>query len=388
MFAYNNPVVPGFNPDPSICRVGDDFYLVTSSFEFFPGVPVYHSRNLVNWELIGHCLTRPEQLPLENCQSSRGIYAPTIRYHEGMFYMTTTNTHTKPDGQRYGNFIVHTKDIHGSWSDPAWVDQGGIDPSLLFIDGKVFFCSNGGLSADEKGIYVCEINPLTGEKLSPSRFISGGCGGKCTEGPHIYHINGWYYLLLAEGGTSYGHMVVIQRSKDIYGPYESCPHNPVLSNIKLHRYLIQATGHADLFDDGHGNWWAVCLGIRLLNTQLRHLLGRETFLVPVKWENEWPLFGEAGNVNPQMTGPLPAPPEPLNYDIIEDFSGKQLPLYWNYVRNPDLSRYRPGDGLRLRGGDGLSEKSPVFVGVRQQSFHIEVGTAPRRPVCAGKPPCP
>ena len=384
MFSYNNPVIPGFNPDPSVCRVGEDFYLVTSTFEYFPGVPLYHSKNLVNWELIGYCLTRPQQLPLENCQSSRGIYAPTLRYHDGMFYMTTTNTNLKPDGQRYGNFIVHAKDIRGPWSDPAWVDQRGIDPSLLFDNGKVFFCSNGGMPEDKKGMYVCEINPVTGEKLSPSRFISAGCGGKCPEAPHIYRINGWYYLLLAEGGTSYGHMAVIQRSRDIYGPYESCPRNPVLSNIKLHRHPVQAIGHADLFDDEQGNWWAVCLGIRLLDTQLRHNLGRETFLVPVRWEDGWPLFGDNGTVTPRMSGPLPAPPEPKNCDIIEDFSSEKLPLYWNYLRNPDLSRYRPGGGLLvLRGGtESLSDKSPAFVGVRQQSFFIE-GIAKLQGITAG-----
>jgi alpha-N-arabinofuranosidase len=253
------------------------------------------------------------------------------------------------------------------------VDQGGIDPSLLFVDGKAWFCSNGGMPGDGKGMYVCEIDPVTGKKLSPSTFISKGCGGKCTEAPHIYFINGWYYLLLAEGGTSYGHMAVIQRSRDIYGPYEDCPRNPVLTNLRLHRYPIQAIGHADLFEDGQGNWWMVCLGIRLLNTQLRHNLGRETFLVPVRWEDGWPVCGEGGTVAPEMKGPLPAPPEPVNIDIHEDFSGETLSLHWNYLRNPDLSRYRAGGGnLVLQGGSqGLSELNPVFTGVRQRSFNIE-----------------
>jgi alpha-N-arabinofuranosidase len=373
MYAYRNPVIPGFNPDPSVCRAGDDFYLVTSTFEFFPGVPVYHSKNLVNWKMVGYCLTRPEQLPLENCHASRGIYAPTIRCHDGVFYMTTTNTHTRQDGRRFGNFIVHTRDIRGPWSDPAWVDQGGIDPSLLFTGGKAWFCSNGGMPGDEKGIYICEIDPLTGKKLSPSRFISKGCGGKCTEAPHIYFINGWYYLILAEGGTSYGHMVVIQRSRDIYGPYENCPHNPILSNINLHRYPIQAIGHADLFEDGRGNWWMVCLGIRLLDTQQRHNLGRETFLAPVCWEDDWPVCGDHGTVAPEMSGPLPGAPEPADFDIGEDFSGEKLSLHWNYVRNPDFSRYSLKKGrLVLRGGpEGLSGMTPVFTGVRQQSFFIE-----------------
>ena len=373
MKVYENPVIPGFNPDPSVCRVGDDFYLVTSSFEYFPGVPVYFSRNLVNWELISYCLTRKEQLPLDNCPVSRGIYAPTIRYHDGIFYMTTTNTNLKEDGARFGNFIVHTGDIRGEWSDPVWVDQLGIDPDLLFVGAKVYFTSNAGMLGDENGVYICEIDPVRGEKLTPSRLISKGCGGKCNEAPHVYFINGWYYLLMAEGGTSFGHMAVIQRSRDIFGPYENCPHNPVLSNIKLHRFPIQAIGHADLFEDNNGKWWMVCLGIRLLNTQLRHNLGRETFLVPVDWKDGWPVCGENGNVLPQMDGLLPAPPLIKNFDIREDFNGDKLSLHWNFIRNPDLSRYSLSGGcLILRGGDeGLSDKHPVFIGVRQQSFNIE-----------------
>ncbi|MDR3193516.1 MAG: glycoside hydrolase family 43 protein [Treponema sp.] len=385
MYTYRNPVIPGFNPDPSVCRVGEDYYLVTSTFEFFPGVPVYHSRNLVNWEILGHCLNRPEQLPLENCRASRGIYAPTIRFRDGIFYLTSTNTNTGKDGRRLGNFIVHTGDIRGPWSDPVYVDQGGIDPSLLFTGGKAWFCSNGGMEGDPRGIYLCEIDPLTGEKLSPSRLISRGCGDKCTEAPHLYLIEGWYYLLLAEGGTEYGHMAVIQRSRDIYGPYENCPHNPILSHRKLHRHPIQATGHADLFEDGRGNWWMVCLGIRILDTQELHNLGRETFLVPVKWEEGWPVAGDGGTAALEMSGPLPEPPEPAVFDIVADFSAKELGLHWNYVRNPDLSRYRLKNGrLVLAGGaEGLSGMNPVFAGLRQQSFRAEAVTAVSAGIAAG-----
>jgi alpha-N-arabinofuranosidase len=385
VYTYQNPVIPGFNPDPSICRRGEDYYLVTSTFEFFPGVPVYHSRNLVNWEILAYCLDRPEQLPLENCRASRGIYAPTIRFHDGIFYLTSTNTNTGKDGRRLGNFIVHTRDIRSPWSDPVYVDQGGIDPSLLFSGGKAWFCSNGGMEGDPRGIYLCEIDPLTGKKLSPSRRISQGCGDKCTEAPHLYFIGGCYYLLLAEGGTEYGHMAVIQRSRDIYGPYENCPRNPVLSHRKLHRYPIQATGHGDLFEDGRGNWWMVCLGIRILDTQELHNLGRETFLVPVKWEDGWPVAGDKGSIAPEMSGPLPGPPEPPCFDIKADFSAKELSLHWNYLRNPDLSRYRLEKGrLFLAGGaEGLSDMKAVFTGVRQQAFRMEAVTAVSAGIAAG-----
>ena len=169
---YSNPIISGFNPDPSICRVGEDYYLVTSTFEYFPGVPVYHSKNLVNWELINYCLTTDEQLPLQNAASSFGIYAATIRYYDGTFFMTTTNLSDK------WNFIVHTKDIRGQWSKPGWVDQQGIDPSLFWDDdGTCYFVSNGSGSPEE-AIYLCKVDPFTGEKLSPSTIISKGCGGR------------------------------------------------------------------------------------------------------------------------------------------------------------------------------------------------------------------
>lgn len=177
---FKNPIIPGYNPDPSICRVGDDFYLVNSTFEFFPGVPIYHSRNLVNWELKGYCLDRRSQLELEGCRNSGGIYAPTIRFHNGMFYMITTNVTDK------GNFVVHSDSVDGDWSEPAWIDQGGIDPSLFWDDDdKCYYCSTGILDG-VRGIVAFEINPMTGEILSDKKLISEGCGGQCAEGPHIY----------------------------------------------------------------------------------------------------------------------------------------------------------------------------------------------------------
>ena len=179
MFQYHNPVIRGFNPDPSICRVGNDYYLVTSSFEYFPGVPLYHSTNLANWELLGHCLTSAEQLPLQGCSHSGGIYAPTIRYHAGRYYMTTTNASS------IRNFIVHTDDLVQGWSLPVQVKQTGIDPSLFFDDdGKVYFTSTG-FSEGKNAIQMCEIDPLTGTQNTVSRIISYGCGGCWPEAPHI-----------------------------------------------------------------------------------------------------------------------------------------------------------------------------------------------------------
>lgn len=371
---YKNPILSGFHPDPSICRVGDDFYLVTSTFEFFPGVPIYHSKNLINWELINYCLTSDSQLPLDHCRPSGGIYAPTIRYHEGTFFMTTTNV------SHGGNFIVHTNDIYGTWSEPAWVKQTGIDPSLFWDDnGTCYFVSNGSEDPDRDGygIFLCEIDPFTGKMLSPSRHLSDGCGGRCAEAPHIYKRNGWYYLMLAEGGTEYGHMVTIQRSKNIYAPYEKCPHNPILTHRDAPGKQFQATGHADIVEDQNGNWWICCLAIRMIPNVILHNLGRETFLAPFTWnEDGWPTVGKNRTIDIEMDGPLPEPaPYPVNLDFEDRFENDELNLRWNFVRNPKRECYLIEKGrLILKAGeDNLSTPCghPTMLAMRQQEFCME-----------------
>ena len=372
---YRNPILRGFHPDPSICRVGKDFYLVTSTFEFFPGVPVFHSRNLADWELIGHCLTRKSQLPLDGCRSSGGIYAPTIRFYRGRFYMTTTNVSSG------GNFIVCADDPAGAWSEPAWVEQGGIDPSLLFDGEHVYFTSTG-IAEGKSCILCCEVNPDTGERLTESVPISFGSGGRCCEGPHLYHIGEYYYLMTAEGGTEYGHMETIRRASSPWGPFEECPHNPILSHRDFAESPIQATGHADLTDDEDGNWWMVNLAVRPLHTGVMlHNLGRETFLAPVVWKNGWPVVGDAGREALVMDAPLPAPARPSAFRFDDDFSESVPRKEWGFVRNPDWERYRFGGGrLVLRGTqETLSGLRPVFAGIRQTEFTMEqrarLGTA-------------
>ena len=187
---YRNPVIPGFYPDPSICRVDSDYYLVNSTFDYFPGVPLWHSRDLVNWEQIGHCLSRKSQVNLSGALSWGGIYAPTIRYNNGTFYMITTNT------TNGGNFLVYTDNPRGEWSDPVWLEQGGIDPSLYFEDGHCYMVSN-----PDDGIWLCEIEPKTGKTLKPSRRIWNGTGGRYPEGPHLYKKDGYYNCLISEGAT-------------------------------------------------------------------------------------------------------------------------------------------------------------------------------------------
>ena len=269
---YKNPVIPGFHPDPSVCRVGDDYYLVNSSFGYFPGVPLFHSRDLINWEQIGNCLTRSSQLSLKNASLLwGGIYAPTIRYNDGMFYMITTNMSDK------GNFIVHTDNPADEWSDPVWLKQGGIDPSLYFEDGKCYMVSN-----PDNGINLCQIDPLTGTQLTESKVIWNGTGGRYPEGPHIYKKDNWYYLLISEGGTEYGHKITIARSRNIYGPYLENPSNPILTHINMNAQNnpIQGTGHADIVEATDSSYWMVCLAFRS-QTGCHHLLVHETYLAYV-----------------------------------------------------------------------------------------------------------
>ena len=358
---YKNPVIQGFHPDPSICKAGEDYYLVTSSFEYFPGVPLFHSKDLIHWEQIGHCLTRPSQLALDKCGVSGGIYAPTIRYYKGIFYMITTNVSK-------GNFIVHTKDPAGEWSEPVWLKQSGIDPSLFFEDDKCYLTAN-----PNNTIYLSEINPLTGEQLTTSKAIWSGTGGRYPEAPHIYKKDGWYYLMISEGGTEYGHKVTIARSRNIDGPYESNPANPILthSNVNAQWNSIQGTGHADLIQADDNSWWMVCLAFRPQTGQ-HHLLGRETFLTPVKWDtNSWPVVNGNGTIDINMNVPT-LPYKPVKESLYStNFTEKKLGFEWNYLRNPSTNNYslteNPGH-LRLKASpiklDDID--SPTFIGRRQE----------------------
>jgi alpha-N-arabinofuranosidase len=369
---YRNPMIPGFYPDPSVCRVGEDYYLVTSTFEYFPGVPVFHSRDLVDWELIGHCLTRPEQVPLGGSRASGGIFAPTIRYHEGRFYMVVTNV------TGGGHFYVWTDDPAGEWSDPIWVNTGafGIDPSLFFDDdGTCYFTAT-----SMNGLVQCPIDIATGKALEAPRPVWQGTGGSFPEAPHLYKIHGAYYMMLAEGGTERGHMVTIARGPTPYGPWEACPHNPILSHRSTGR-PIQSTGHADLFEAHDGSWWLVFLGTRPHGQYpLFHNLGRETNLAPVTWTLDgWPVVGVDGHAERESAAPAFATAVRRRWDepTEDTFEGDTLPLYWNWLRNPDMSNYRLGERpgwLRLLGtGVTLNETaSPTFVGRRQQHHQMVI----------------
>ena len=361
---YHNPVIPGFYSDPSVIRVAEDYYLVTSTFEYFPGIPVFHSRDLVNWKQIGHAIHRTGQLP-----QGLNIFACTIRYHNGTFYVITTNT------GRDGNFFVTATNPAGPWSDPVWVDVGGIDPDLFFDDdGKAYTIGS--------SFTLYEIDSKTGQLLSEGRRVWASTGGRYAEAPHIYKKDGWYYLMAAEGGTEEAHSETIARSNDIWGPYYSYPANPILAhaNAAGQQNPIQGVGHGDMVQAHDGSWWMLFHGYRTVEGggiyTPHHTLGRETCLAPVSWpKNGWPQVNGNGTVTVDMTTPtLPLQPFPemssrVNFD-------EQLGLEWNYVQNPEVKRYsldaRPGF-LRLEGSAlilGKGDGSPTFVGRRLQHMYF------------------
>ncbi|MEK4038730.1 glycoside hydrolase family 43 protein [Paenibacillus sp. FSL L8-0493] len=370
---YTNPILPGFYPDPSIIRAGDDYYLVCSSFEYFPGVPIFHSQDLIHWTQIGHVLNRVSQLDTRKSKSSGGIFAPTIRYHEGTFYMITTEVHGK------GNFYVTATAPAGPWSDPISIPYGGIDPSLMFDeDGKVYVTTQQGADYDSHAIQY-EIDIATGAALTEPVVIWTGDGGPWTEGPHLYKINGMYYIMTASGGTAKEHREIIGRSSSPYGPFERLPH-PILTHSGTDN-PIQYLGHADLIEDRNGDWWAVFLGVRLVDAKFT-VLGRETFLAPVSWtEDGWPMIdNNEDTVGLEMKvsrvpGQSPKPETSGRYDFDEHV----LPLGLAFLRNPAEGSWSLNERqgwLSLRGqSGGLSEVGQVaFVGRRQQHTSAEWST--------------
>ncbi|WP_238323000.1 glycoside hydrolase family 43 protein [Gorillibacterium massiliense] len=372
---YRNPVISGFYPDPSVLRVGDDFYLVTSSFEYFPAVPIFHSKDLVNWKQIGHILDRESQVNLDERRSSSGIYAATLRYHDGRFYMITT------DVRGIGNFYVWAERPEGPYSDPIRIPYGNIDPSLMFDDdGKAYVTAQNGEGA-ESHIIQYEIDIRTGEALTEPVVVCRGDGGVWTEGPHLYKINGMYYVFCACGGTGEDHRELVARSSHVFGPYELYP-QPVLTHNQMQDHPLQYIGHADLVDDRNGNWWAVFLGVRPVPSSEGSftLLGRETFLAPVIWtEDGWPVIdNNVGNVGFLMeTDGLLAPQEETAQLEQDDFDGSVLDLSWAFVRTEPKNSYslteRPG-WLRLKGNAlTLSDvATPACVLKRQRHFRMRM----------------
>lgn len=376
---FRNPILPGFYPDPSICRVGEDYYMVTSSFEYYPGVPLFHSKDLVHWEQLGHVLDRPSQLDLDGTPCSKGIYAATIRYHEGVFYMITTFVVSQTGARR--NFYVTAEDPAGDWSDPIWLpDVPGIDSSFFFDDdGKAYIMANrvppaGPQYPKHMELWLQEYDLVNKVMVGDKYSLWDGAlkVAHAQEGPHIYKKDGYYYLLIAEGGTGHTHAVTVARSTHITGPYEGCKSNPILT----HRHLgqncdIVNVGHADLVETTNGEWWMVCLGSRPYGGPYRNL-GRETFLVPVVWENGWPVVSPGvGRVEMECSRPNLPEFKFADKPACDSFESTKLDDRWNFIRTPrgefwSLTERSGYLRLRLKPETIAEPVNPSFVGRRQQ----------------------
>ncbi len=323
-----NPLLPGFYPDPSICRVGDDFYMVTSSFSYFPGVPVFHSRDLTHWEQIGHCLSRPSQLRLDWQYISGGVYAPTIRFHDGLFYMVTTNV------SHGGNFYVTAEDPAGPWSEPHFIQGApGIDPTIFWDeDGAVYMMGTTDWAEQTPGVWVGRLDLETDTVTERVIAWKGAMVNAWSpEAPHLYKKNGWYYLMIAEGGTEDYHAVTIARSRDPLGPYEGYEGNPILTHRHLGlNYPICNVGHGDLVELKDGSWYMVALGSRIYGGYHKNL-GRETFIAPVDWSGDWPVVSPGtGRIEWEYPAPnLPAHPFPTPDQ--DAFTA----LCWNTLGTPE-----------------------------------------------------
>ncbi|MEH1130736.1 glycoside hydrolase family 43 protein [Micromonospora sp. CPCC 206061] len=336
------PAIAGFHPDPTICRVGDDYYLATSSFEYFPGVPIFHSQDLLTWQQIGNALDRPSLLAPGGDAASRGIYAPTLRYHNGRFWLVTTNvSHSK------GHLLVTAGDPRGPWSEPVFLDGAdGIDPDIAWDEtGRCYLTWH---AKEPAGIVQAAIDPDTGTLLEAPRRLWSGTGLAWPEGPHLYHRDGWWYLLIAEGGTERGHAVSVARSRSITGPFEGAPHNPMFSHRST-THPVQNCGHADLIERPDGEWAVVYLGTRPRGaTPSYHVNGRETFLAGIEWVDGWPVFDETR---------YPVPHRDHSYT--DDLCGERLHPRWiSPDAAPDLLVERDGPrAARLRAGGVLAVRA-------------------------------
>lgn len=380
---YRNPIIGGFAPDPSICRAGEDYYLANSSFEFFPGIPIYHSRDLVNWKLIGYALSNKQDLELGEANSGGGVWAPTLRYHEGIFYAIVRNKSEQP------YTLTTAKNPAGPWGPAIRLKiqseagvASGIDPDLFFDDdGKVYITETVEVKG-ETNFRCYELDLATGA-TSNMRSLWKGAGFGAEEGPHLYRKDGYYYLLLAEGGTWKQHKSTIARrpvSEGLDGPdgWEPNPTNPILYNDPSLNPEIDTTGHSDLIQDHRGKWWAVFLARR--STPLPNL-ARETYLAPVAWpEGGWPSINYGRPITLEMqANMLPSAPWPAE-PIRDEFSPERLGLHFNFLRNTPSSDWsltdKPGSLMLYGSPNLLAEKKPCsWIGRRLAHKNARVATS-------------
>lgn len=371
-----NPILPGFYPDPSIVRAGDDYYILNSSFAYFPGLPIMHSKDLANWHQIGNVLCDDESLPLDGTRLSQGLFAPTIRYHEGRFYVVCTNI------SRGGNFIVTADNINGPWSKPVYIKGAdGIDPSIFFDDdGKIYYIGTHPNPEGEKYggdyyIYIGELDKetfqFTGEKVN----VWNGSMRNIIwpEGPHLYKKDDYYYIMHAEGGTGPNHCEAICRSKSLFGPYENNMNNPIITHRDMgSQYPIQYVGHADLVETPEGEWFMVMLGVR--RTEGFTTIGRETFIAKVIWEDGWPVVnpGVAKLTQTVDTGLEEAAwDDDVKADRNYQFSSmEKIGPEFLTLRNEQEGRYvLSSKGLEIKASklSVTEESNPSYLGMRVQN---------------------
>lgn len=384
---YFNPVMAGFYPDPSICRKGDTYYLVNSSFSFFPGVPIFESKDLVNWKQIGNVLDRESQLPLYNQGVSGGIFAPAISYNEKnkTFYMITTNI-------ARGNFFVKTQDPAKGWSEPIYLKEvGGIDPSFYFDkNGKAYIVNNDAPSSTpnyegERSIWIREFDVKNDCVIGEQKeIVRGGThvvkNPIWIEGPHLFKEGKYYYLMCAEGGTCDFHSEVILRAKDPMGPWEEYTEgNPILTQrtgLDPNRPdIVTSSGHADLVKGPKGDWWAVFLACRPYQDDFYNT-GRDTYLLPVTWKDGWPTILDKGLAIPTVNKKAGLQYEEGlnntgNFKYTDNFDNGKLDMRWMYLRNPDFSAYSLGDnGLTIKASDAnIYERKPLSAVFRRQQHN-------------------
>ena len=369
--AFTNPIIPGFYPDPSILRVEDDYYLINSSFGLFPGIPVFHSKDLVNWEQIGNALDRVRQHYVPGDSENGSVMAPTIRYHDGKYYIIAANFSVG------GNIMITADNPVGPWSDPVFLeDIPGIDASIFFDDdGKCYAQGTGNFDENlelipgmgfegTRGIWVCEFDINTMKALSPKKYVWNCAliGAGSPEAPHIYRKDGWYYLIIAEGGTEHYHAVTVARCREVMGRYEGFSGNPVLTHRHLgYDYPLANVGHADLVELPDGSWYGVALASRFLQGYHKNL-GRETVLFPVIWQEDWPVFCPmTGKV--ELSYPVPSclPFTPVEPEAsFDDFDKDELAMYWVTIGTPDPCFYELRDSSLILKLNPRSVEDPPY----------------------------
>jgi alpha-N-arabinofuranosidase len=390
---HRNPILSGYYPDPSVTRVGDDYYLVLSSFAHFPGLPIFRSKDLVNWTQIGNAIDRSEQLDFTGKRTSQAVFAPDISYHDGTFYIVNTCVECR------GNFVITAKDPAGPWSNPTWLPFEGIDPSIYWEGDRAYIVNNRAPAEPprydgHRALWIQEFDWRTGKMVGEStQLVNGGVDISkkpvWIEGPHIFKKDGWYYLTAAEGGTSVNHSQVVLRSKNLRGPFVPFAGNPILTQRDLDPARpnpITSAGHAKLVQTQAGEWFATFLAVRPYDGDYYNI-GRETFLLPVTWRDGWPIILPKGQaipfastkpkLPPQAPGPVPTTGD---FSYVDEFNGNKLAMQWVGVRTPKQPFYRlEGGDLILERGTPIGDLSgvPAFVGRRQQHHVATASTTVR-----------